>query len=186
MTTRAATRWPDAVSWLLTTMRAKDGYRAPNVPDQSTGAIVVFHGADYALTEDAGSSWATDSTTGESLQFDAWLAIAWPGDVEGPTPAGDGMQGVGPISPGRVMDESGTIHCRVEVSVGDADEMLAAQKKAFEIFGDIVNEVRGSSPPLGLQSVRCAWVSSFSPELLQVSRGALFTLGFVISYEARL
>jgi hypothetical protein len=170
----------DAVSAIVTAMRARAGYRSPWTSG-ATG-IPVFHSVEVGLSE-------LDVAGSEQL-----LVIADVGDPEQPLEAGSsGFQAV-TLGTTRQKEEKATIRCRAIAQTGDVgDGVIQAQwDAALDLVDAVDDELRsltGIGPTLGLSPPYrslIATVSQVTGVLPHLAGGVVVEVTFDIEVVTRL
>ena len=168
----AASQWGVVALAATTLMRATTGYRSPD-GFGGGGGIPVYFGPEPGITGD---------------RVFSYLIIGWSGDPDNPQPAGDVTQDPGPISPQRARDERGDIRCRAVIQNGETSVAAfeAAVTAAYQIVADVESLTR-TNPTLGLPqpTMKWAFVTAGGP-LLEFNGGAVASVDFTVTYEARL
>ena len=169
----AGTRWPEVVAALLTTMRARAGYRDPNNAAASGTLIPVYRSTAVGLTAD---------------NVDTYLVIAWSGDPDNPQPSGRVRQTI--ATGGKVTrDDVGTIECLAVSQNGSYDEVdiVAAEVAAFAVLADVEAAIR-SDPTLGLTPNPRLFIQMEEAAAIRsdLNEGAVCKIDFTITYSARI
>lgn len=169
------TRWNQTVNQLVTLMRARVGYVAPDDPEPG---IVVYDAAEVFMHQ------------GDFPRNH--LVIGWSGAPASPEEAGRIEQERGPMGPHRSREESGSIRCVAVAQTGDAafGEPAVLRAECEAIMEDVAEECR-ADPTLGVDTSGTvggrrhqAWVTVGTP--LQGMDGGVYVVWeFSVDYTSR-
>jgi glutamate mutase epsilon subunit len=165
-------RWPDVVAGLLSTMRARPGYRDPAAVAASS-LIPVYRSWQTGLSEDATR---------------AYLVVAWSGTPANRADAGLFRQSV--ATTGRVTrDEDGEVRCLAVAQVGESEfgDVAATEAAAFTILADVEDALRvdptlglSPNPRLVVELMEAAAIRSYP------AAGCVSEIEFTVRYRARI
>jgi hypothetical protein len=182
---RLGSAWPDVFDALLTRMRARVGYRAPN--EWGDAGIPVYDSVE-----------SSDSSDDEA----AVLVIGWTGDPDDTLvePSGSITQGRATMGTSHHRNDSGRIGCLIDAYQGEAelsDGTTApnatglpgsARTRAFAVLDDLADELR-LDPALGLKPTYSSVViqiGSVDAVAITLSGGVRCRLLFTVTFDARI
>lgn len=133
MATTLQSRVADVIDYVVKTMRATPGYRAPS---DTTVGIPVFDGPELYFHEDG--------------TVQSYLVIGY-ADDDGGSAVSESEFAQGPMGPQHSRDETVTITCCACGYVGDASDgsVSTVRRIALNIMADVANLCR-ANPSLGL------------------------------------
>lgn len=173
--TNTSTVINDAISAIVTAMRATSGYRSCWSAGTTGTEVPVYHSIEIAMqSEPTGSA----------------LVIGYPGDPSSPGEDARGDQGIATLGTLRHRQETAVIRCLALAQSGDADTTAVQNvwNTATAITDDVDTYLR-SAGSLGLvPSYRdvTAYFSGITATRPYVSTGVVLEIDFQITVSARI